>query len=138
MAVSAAVVTLALAVGAFTPVRAEILVQVNKSTQRMLVTVNGVKRYNWVVSTGREGLVTPNGVFHPHLMERMHISRQFGGEEMPYSIFFSSVAIHGTTDISRLGRPVSHGCVRLHPSHAATLYGLVGRDILSNTRIEIN
>jgi lipoprotein-anchoring transpeptidase ErfK/SrfK len=67
----------------------------------------------------------------------MHYSRQFGGEAMPYSIFFSSVAIHGTDDVRRLGRPVSHGCVRLAPANAATLYALVARDGPARTTIEI-
>jgi hypothetical protein len=39
---------------------------------------------------------------------------------MPYSIFFlRSYAIHGSYEIKYLGRPASHGCVRLHPSNAA-------------------
>jgi lipoprotein-anchoring transpeptidase ErfK/SrfK len=58
---------------------------------------------------------------------------------MPRSIFFHyGFAIHGTNDIARLGGPASHGCVRLHPSHAAALVGLVRRNGSANTRIEIN
>ena len=34
-------------------------------------------------------------------------------------------AIHGTNSIRQLGRPASHGCVRLHPGNAAALYRLV-------------
>lgn len=136
MAVWAAVGTTALA-SIFTPAKGGVLVQVNRSSRRMLVSVNGVKRSGWPVSTGREGLVMPSGVFHPNSMERMHVSHQFNGEEMPHSVFFSSVAIHGTTDVARLGRPVAHGCVRLHPAQAATLFALVQRDGLSSTTIEI-
>jgi hypothetical protein len=45
---------------------------------------------------------------------------------MPYSIFFNGgYAIHGSYEISRLGRPASHGCIRLHPSNAAILFALV-------------
>ena len=33
--------------------------------------------------------------------------------------FYYGFAIHGTSDINRLGGPASHGCVRLHPSNAA-------------------
>ena len=46
---------------------------------------------------------------------------------MPHSIFFTNIghAIHGTDPESRLGNPVSHGCVRLSRAHAATLYALV-------------
>lgn len=116
---------------------ADVVIKVSKAAQRMVVSVNGAKKYTWTVSTGREGLVTPSGVFRPGSMEPMHISRQFGGERMPHSIFFSSVAIHGTDDVGRLGRPVSHGCVRLAPGNAAALYALVGREGLARTTIEI-
>jgi hypothetical protein len=45
---------------------------------------------------------------------------------MPHSIFFDGgYAIHGSYEVSRLGRPASHGCIRLSPSHAATLFALV-------------
>jgi lipoprotein-anchoring transpeptidase ErfK/SrfK len=49
---------------------------------------------------------------------------------MPHSIFFSGgYAIHATPHTGALGRPASHGCVRLSPGHAATLYGIVKNDI---------
>ena len=35
------------------------------------------------------------------------------------------IYIHGTADTGRLGTPVSHGCIRLSPQDAATLYGMV-------------
>jgi lipoprotein-anchoring transpeptidase ErfK/SrfK len=48
---------------------------------------------------------------------------------MPHSIFFSGgYAIHGTYATGSLGRPVSHGCVRLSPGHAAMLYDMVRRE----------
>jgi L,D-transpeptidase catalytic domain len=40
-------------------------------------------------------------------------------------LFYKGYATHGTTELSRLGGPASHGCVRLHPRNAATLYALV-------------
>jgi lipoprotein-anchoring transpeptidase ErfK/SrfK len=58
---------------------------------------------------------------------------------MPHAIFFyGGFAIHGTYELTRLGGPASHGCVRLHPSHAATLFALVERNGPRNTRIEIS
>jgi lipoprotein-anchoring transpeptidase ErfK/SrfK len=120
------------------PAGADVRIQVSKASQRMVVSVNGVKRHSWTVSTARAGgLVTPSGTFHPSAMKRMHYSRQFNNEAMPYAIFFSNVAIHGTDDVARLGRPVSHGCVRLSPANAASLYALVERDGLDRTTIEI-
>jgi lipoprotein-anchoring transpeptidase ErfK/SrfK len=57
---------------------------------------------------------------------------------MPHSIFFhGGYAIHGTYEIKRLGRPVSHGCVRLHPSNAAKLFSLVREYGMKNSVITI-
>lgn len=35
------------------------------------------------------------------------------------------IYIHGTADVEQLGTPVSHGCIRLSPQNAATLFDLV-------------
>ena len=119
--------------------RADVVVHIDKSSQRMSVSVDGARRYSWPVSTGRGGYGTPSGVFHPQAMARRHFSRRYYNSPMPHSIFFYyGFAIHGTTDIYRLGGPASHGCVRLHPSHAAALYALVERNGPRNTRIEIS
>ena len=121
------------------PARAGVVVQIDKSSQRMAVSVDGATRYSWPVSTGRGGYGTPSGVFRPQSLVRMHYSRKYYNSPMPHSIFFYyGFAIHGTNDIRRLGGPASHGCVRLHPSHAAALYALVQRNGSRNTRIEIN
>jgi lipoprotein-anchoring transpeptidase ErfK/SrfK len=120
------------------PAHARVVVQIDKSSQRMSVSVDGAPRYAWPVSTGRRGYGTPSGVFRPQMMARRWYSKKYYNSPMPHSIFFyHGYAIHGTTDIRRLGGPASHGCVRLHPSHAATLYALVERDGRGNTRIEI-
>jgi hypothetical protein len=45
---------------------------------------------------------------------------------MPHSIFFlGGYAIHGTYSTAQLGRPASHGCVRLAPGNAAALFAMV-------------
>jgi hypothetical protein len=45
---------------------------------------------------------------------------------MPHSIFFrGGYAIHGTGAVGNLGHVASHGCVRLAPDNAATLFDLV-------------
>jgi lipoprotein-anchoring transpeptidase ErfK/SrfK len=121
------------------PAWADVVVLIDNSSQRMTVSVDGSPRYNWPVSTGGGGYGTPSGVFHPQSMARMHFSRKYYNPPMPHSIFFYyGFAIHGTNDIARLGGPASHGCVRLHPSHAAALFGLVQRNGPGSTRIEIN
>jgi hypothetical protein len=36
-------------------------------------------------------------------------------------------AIHGSYEVKTLGKPVSHGCVRISPHNAAMLYDLVAK-----------
>jgi len=118
---------------------AELVVQIDKSSQHMSVSVDGAMRYSWPVSTGRNGYGTPSGTFHPQAMMRSYFSRKYYNAPMPHAIFFYyGFAIHSTNDISRLGGPASHGCVRLHPAHAATLFALVQRSGPRNTTIEIS
>jgi lipoprotein-anchoring transpeptidase ErfK/SrfK len=117
---------------------AGLLVQIDKSSQRMLVQVHGRPTYLWPVSTGRGGFGTPAGRFRPQWMARSWFSTRYYGSPMPHSIFFhKGYAIHGTNHISRLGGPASHGCVRLHPGNAATLFALVQRFGMANTAILI-
>ena len=120
------------------PTHASVLVEIEKSTQTMYVTVNGVTRHQWPVSTGRGRFGTPNGVFRPLRLERRWFSRRYYNSPMPYAMFFhKGYAIHGTTELSRLGGPASHGCVRLHPRNAATLFSLVQGFGPGQTRIAI-
>jgi len=129
---AAAIVVLSAAVGA----RAEVVVTIDKSSQRMTVVVDGEHRYSWAVSTGVHG--TPSGTFRPQSLDRYHRSALFNNAPMPYSIFYDrNFAIHGTPHVSRLGSVASHGCVRLHPSNAAILFSLVQKEGLGNTRISI-
>jgi lipoprotein-anchoring transpeptidase ErfK/SrfK len=116
--------------------RADVVIQVDKSSQRMSVMVNGQHRYTWAVSTGIYG--TPSGTFRPQSLSRNHYSNLYHHAPMPYSIFYDgNFAIHGTTHVARLGGPASRGCVRLHPANAAVLFSLVQREGLGNTRISI-
>jgi lipoprotein-anchoring transpeptidase ErfK/SrfK len=134
----AVVVALAFVVFASAPSRAAILVEIEKSTQTMYVSVNGVTRHQWPVSTGRGRFGTPSGVFRPLRLERRRFSRRYYDSPMPYSVFFhKGYAIHGTTELHRLGGPASHGCVRLHPRNAATLFALVQGFDTGQTRISI-
>lgn len=133
-AAAAAIVCLALAFAS--PARADVVIRVDKSSQRMEVTVNGVHRYTWPVSTGIHG--TPSGNYRPQSFDRNHRSSMYGNAPMPYSIFYSgNFAIHGTTQVSRLGGRASHGCIRLHPANAAILFALVRRE-RDSTRIVVH
>jgi lipoprotein-anchoring transpeptidase ErfK/SrfK len=129
---------LALVVGLFSfpALASSIVAQVDLSSQRMQVYVDGMPTYSWAVSTARRGYVTPTGTFGVQRMARMWYSRKYDNSPMPHSIFFlGGYAIHGTNHIRSLGAPASHGCIRLHPSNAATLYSLVQR--AGSTRIVV-
>src|SRR5450631_2596836 len=111
---------------------------VDKATQRMLVMQDGYMRYIWPVSTGRDETATPNGVYAPQRLERSWFSNAYYKSPMPYSIFFhNGYAIHGSYAINQLGGPASHGCVRLHPHHAALLFDLVQQEGPDKTTIEV-
>ena len=113
-------------------------VAVDISKQKMNVYVEGHRKYTWKISSAREGYSTPTGDYRPQWITRMHRSKKYHNSPMPYSVFFNGgYAIHGTNYISRLGRPASHGCIRLHPGHAGRLYRLVKKYGKDNVRIMI-
>jgi lipoprotein-anchoring transpeptidase ErfK/SrfK len=117
---------------------AGVVAQIDLSSQRMQVFVNGQPAYNWKVSTARPGYRTPTGTYKPYHLARRHYSSIYNNSPMPHSIFFyKGYAIHGSYETKHLGRPASHGCVRLHPSNAARLYSLVQRYGAGNTTIRI-
>jgi lipoprotein-anchoring transpeptidase ErfK/SrfK len=120
------------------PAEADVLVRVNRGSQTMEVSVDDAYLYSWRVSTGRPGFGTPAGTFHPQRMAARWFSTVYYNAPMPHAIFFySGFAIHGSYDIARLGGPVSHGCIRLHPNDAAILFDLVQRQGMRNTTIVV-
>jgi hypothetical protein len=121
------------------PGMAEVSIVVDKTSQRMTVSVNGQQRYSWLVSTGIADYSTPLGTFTPSRLARLHYSREWDNAPMPHSIFFTDAghAIHGSGATNHLGSPASHGCVRLAPRHASILFDLVRVEGPSNTRVEI-
>jgi L,D-transpeptidase catalytic domain len=121
------------------PIGAAVLVTIDKSTQRMMVQVDGSMRWVWPVSTGRPGHDTPSGRYTAFRMEADHFSKEWDDAPMPHSIFFSQVghAIHGYLNTRRIGTPASHGCVRLNPGNAARLYELVEKEGLPNTKVVV-
>jgi hypothetical protein len=131
----AAALTLPLA----TPANANILITIDKSAQQMSVAVDGAQRYVWPVSTGKAGYDTPSGNYKPNRMDADHYSQEWDNAPMPHAIFFDldGHAIHGFYDVKHLGRAVSHGCVRLSPDHATTLFNLVKAQGMSETKVVV-
>jgi lipoprotein-anchoring transpeptidase ErfK/SrfK len=115
-----------------------IFIVVDISDQKMFVAVDGKPSLEFDVSTGRKGYTTPTGRYGVERMYRKYHSKKYDGAPMPYSIFFhQGYAIHGTTDLKRLGRIASHGCVRLHPHNARMLFELVKDAGAANTTIRV-
>ena len=108
------------------PAAAGLVAHVENSSQRMGVYVDGQLAYVWPVSTARPGFRTPPGSYRVQRMERIWYSRQYNMSPMPHALFFrGGYAIHGTYERSLLGRPASHGCVRLSPGNARLLFDMV-------------
>lgn len=129
----------ALGDAALTRALAAVQVRVSLSGQSMNVNVGGAHYASWPISTGKQGYGTPAGTYRPQSMNTMHYSRRYNMTPMPHSIFFyHGFAIHGTSQVRNLGRPASHGCIRLSPQNARTLYSLVSRYGMRNTSITIS
>lgn len=121
---------LALAVLFVAPGYAYAHVEINIDLRSQTMTVHSGlgQTYVWPISSGKAGHATPRGVFRPRAMYVMVHSAKYDNAPMPHSIFFyGQYAIHGTTAVGNLGRPASHGCVRISPAHAATLFAMVQR-----------
>jgi lipoprotein-anchoring transpeptidase ErfK/SrfK len=114
-----------------------VLININKAKQEMTVFLDGIEKYDWPVSTGRGGYSTPSGTYTATSMNEIWYSKQWDNSPMPHSIFFikDGHAIHGSYEVKNLGKPVSHGCVRISPQNATTLYALVEENGLENTQV---
>ncbi|MGV3551975.1 L,D-transpeptidase [Rhizobium sp.] len=115
-----------------------ITARISISSQTMTVTQNGLLLHKWKVSTARKGYVTPTGSWKVKWLSRNHRSRKYDNAPMPYAVFFNGgYAVHATSDVKRLGRPASHGCIRLNPSNAAIFFSLAQKHGLSNTKVVV-
>jgi lipoprotein-anchoring transpeptidase ErfK/SrfK len=113
-----------------------IVARVSLSAQVMHVYHHGQLLYEWPVSTARAGKITPIGTWRPQFLSRNHRSSRYDNAPMPYAVFYSGhYAIHGTDQISRLGRPASAGCVRLHPDNARIFFDMVRSEGMEHARV---
>lgn len=118
---------------------ASLVAKVDVGTQTMTVSRYGQVIHTWKVSTARSGYITPAGEWRPYRMHRMWHSRKYDMAPMPFAVFYDrGYAIHGTTAVSRLGTPASHGCVRLETVNAATFFALVQEVGPGNTRVIVD
>ena len=122
------------------PVPSNIVINIDKTKQQMTVFLDGVESYNWPVSTGKAGYSTPSGTFTAMSMNEVWYSKEWDNAPMPHAIFFmkDGHAIHGSYEVKNLGKPASHGCVRISPQNATTLYDLVAKAGLKNTQVVLS
>ena len=115
-----------------------LLLKADLGFQRLTVIENGKERHVWPISSGTAGYATKTGTFHPQWASRMWRSRQYGYAPMPYAVFFHrGTAFHGTAATGLLGRPASHGCIRLATGNAAQLFKLVHKHGYAQTKIVV-
>jgi lipoprotein-anchoring transpeptidase ErfK/SrfK len=118
---------------------ASLVASVSLDTQTMTVSQDGIVTHEWKVSTARRGYSTPMGSWSAKWLSRNHRSRKYDDAPMPFAVFYNGgYAVHATFETKRLGRPASHGCIRLHPENAATFFSLANQYGLSNTRIVVS
>jgi len=111
---------------------------VNLTTQRLTVSDKSGVLHTWKISSARSGYVTPVGLYKPQWTSRMHYSKQYYNSPMPYSVFFhKGYAVHGTSAVGRLGRPATHGCIRLKTANAKKFYNLVHKHGKGLTKIAV-
>ena len=125
-----------LAATTFAAGAASIVARIDVAAQSMTVSQYGRVIHEWPVSTARAGYITPRGEYRPYRMHRMWRSRTYNNAPMTFSVFYDrGWAVHGTSEVRRLGSPASSGCVRLETANAEAFYTLVRQVGPGNTRI---
>lgn len=111
------------------PVSAAVRIRIDLTAQRLEAVTPQGETVTWKISSGRRGYETPTGHYGVMRMEADHHSDEYEQAPMPYAIFFSprGLAIHGSYERG-LGRPLSHGCVRLAVSNARQLFEWVEKN----------
>ena len=113
-------------------------IRVDLTTQRLTVEGPGVNKIFKISSGLAPKYATPGSgkCFAPDFIEAMHYSSLYNKAPMPNSIFFNgNIAIHGTEAEWLLGKPASHGCIRLSKANAKSLYDVVKANGKSNASI---
>lgn len=124
-----------------------LFVDIDKSTQTLSLYLYGRFENRWLVSTGSPGRGTPNynKRFDGRIYRGYMSSKYPGGDyrglgNMPYAMFISGgIALHGTPEgnWSRLGRPASHGCIRMHPGPAAYINSVLRQVGVANSWVRV-
>jgi len=100
-------------------------VVVSKANQKVFYFEDGALKDVFTCSTALPKYDIKEGRYKVYSREEKHWSREYE-VWMPHSLFFhEGYALHATLVVRLLGRPASHGCVRLSPKDAESLYNEV-------------
>jgi lipoprotein-anchoring transpeptidase ErfK/SrfK len=120
------------------PLAPTLTAKIDLAAQRISISEYGTEKYSWPISSGTADHPTPRGTFRPQWTAKMWFSRKYDNAPMPHAVFIhDGVAIHATYATGMLGRPASHGCIRLAPANAASFYKLVGKHGTKMTKVSI-
>lgn len=112
--------------------------KIDLTNQTVTISEHGNSLHVWKISSGTQDFRTPTGTFRPQWMAKMWYSKKYDDAPMPHSVFFKDgVALHATQATHLLGRPASHGCVRLAPKNAEKFYALVQKHGMTQTQIHV-
>lgn len=124
-----------------------VFAKITRSTQNLTLYVNGAVAASWAVSTAKKPYTTPrmnrtasNRVYDKYSSRKYPGGNYMGLGNMPYAVFiYGGYAIHGTPrgNWRKLGRPDSHGCIRLHPEHAKAFNRMVRANGPSNVWVQV-
>ncbi len=116
----------------FVPGGEELWMDVNLTTQYMIVYQGDRPILETLVSTGREKFATPPGTFFINTkadvqdMEGVLGGESYNVPSVPWVMYFTDVghAIHGAYWHNNFGAVMSHGCINLPVDVAEYLYGI--------------
>lgn len=95
---------------------------VSKANQKVYRFEDGKLKYIFTCSTALPEFDGTEGEYKIFSRQIKHWSKKYE-LWMPYALFYhEGYALHATTQIRKLGRQASHGCVRLHPRDARILF----------------
>lgn len=98
---------------------------VSKADQKVFQFENGELKNVFICSTALPKYDLDPGVYKVYSRQPRHWSKKYE-VWMDHSLFFhEGYALHATTMVHQLGRPASHGCVRLRPRDASILFDQV-------------
>lgn len=107
-------------------------IDVDLAHQTMILFEDGKAKDSYLISSGKRGMDTPKGEFSIHNKAPRPWSKTYG-LYMPYWMAFTADGKFGIHELpewpggykegaDHLGRPVSHGCIRLGVGHAGNVY----------------